>query len=208
MKIEWKSCFRVSVSVVAVYLFIFYFENLQHLLVNAVGAAIPLFAGCVIAYIVNILLNFYERHFFPYTKKRFVQKIRRPICLLLAGVSLVGIVSLVISLLLPQLIDCIKLVSSQIPGAIERTLSFLEKLGIVPEKMMNDLALMDWNARMGEIIETVSAYFGNMVNIVFSVITRVFSVAVGVLLSVIFAFYLLLAKDRLSRQINSIIMWE
>lgn len=204
MKLQWKTCFKVGVSVILVYLFIFYFENFQHFITKALGAAVPLVVGCALAYIINILMTFYEKHYFPYTKKKFLSKSRRPVCLLLAALSLVGIVVLVISLILPQLTSCIQMIISLIPSALESTVDFLEKWDFVPQKILNDLSAMDWQARIGEIVETASSYFGNMVNIVFNVITSVFSVAFNALLGIIFAFYLLLAKDRLMVQFNNI----
>lgn len=200
MKIEWKTCFKLGISVILVYLCIFYFESVQHFVLKAFGAAIPLLIGGIIAYVVNILMSFYERHYFPYTKKKFLAKSRRPVCMLLAAVSFVGIIVLVVSLILPQLSSCIQLIISQIPDTVETSAETLNKWGIVPQDVLNEIRTMDLQAITGEKIEMISSYFGNMMNLVFSVISSVFSVAVGALLSIIFAFYILLAKDKLMYQ--------
>ena len=51
----------------------------------------------------------------------------------------------------------------------------------------------------------ISGYFGNIFNALVAVVTRVFSGVVSALLSVIFAFYLLVAKDRLISQTNRLV---
>ena len=60
-----------------------------------VGAASPLIIGCVIAYILNILMSLYERRFFPSAKGKIMQKCRRPVCLLLSAITLIAVVVLV-----------------------------------------------------------------------------------------------------------------
>ena len=67
MRIEWKSCFRVGLSAFVLYLCITYWSHAAGFVAAAVGAAAPLIIGCVIAYLVNILMSFYERHYFPGT---------------------------------------------------------------------------------------------------------------------------------------------
>ena len=56
MQIEWKSCLRVGISVFLLFLCIHYWESFTGLLQLGVGAAAPLLTGCVIAYIINILI--------------------------------------------------------------------------------------------------------------------------------------------------------
>lgn len=205
MKLEWKTCFKVGISVLAVYFCICYFDFFREFLIKAVGAVMPLLIGCVIAYVVNILMTFYEKHFFAYSTKKAITKLRRPICLVLASLSLVGIIVLVVSLILPQLISCVQLILDQIPDAFDIFVEKLEKIGFVPEKLIQELSKLDWREGMGDLVEMLTSYFGNMVNVVFTVITSVFSWVVSTLLSVIFAFYLLMSKDKLSRQANQII---
>lgn len=205
MKIEWKTCFKVGISVLAVYFCICYFDVFRGFLIKAIGAIMPLLIGCVIAYVVNILMTFYEKHFFAYSTKKALIKLRRPICLVLASLSLVGIIVLVVSLILPQLLSCVQLILDQIPDAFDIFVEKLEKIGFVPEKLIDELSKMDWREGIGDLMEMLTSYFGNMVNVVFTVITSVFSWIVSTLLSVIFALYLLMSKDKLSRQANEII---
>ena len=64
MQIEWKSCLRLGISVFILFLCIHYWDAFTGVLRLGIGAAAPLLTGCVIAYIINILMSFYEKHYF------------------------------------------------------------------------------------------------------------------------------------------------
>lgn len=205
LKIEWRTCLRVGITVLLVYLAIRYVGVVQNFLMLAVGAAAPIIIGCVIAYILNIVMTFYEKHYFPATKKKFLIKSRRIVCLFMAVVSLIAIIVLVVSLILPQLISCIQLLITQIPGAIEICVDFLDDHGYITDTVMNEISKINWNEKIQEVWGLVSSYFGNVVNLVINLVTSIFSGVISALLSIIFSFYLLISKDRLSVQINKLI---
>ena len=83
MKVTWKTCFRVGLSIFVLYLCIYYWDTLSGALAVMLQAAAPFFIGLIIAYVLNILMCFYEKHYFP--KKAgvpAVEKSRRPVCLI------------------------------------------------------------------------------------------------------------------------------
>ena len=106
MKLNWKTCLKIGVSVFVLYLCIYYWPQVAALLKTLLGAASPLLVGALIAYVLNILMSAYERLFFSKNEKKFVRKMRRPLCLTLAIVTLVAIVVLVVGLILPPLGSC------------------------------------------------------------------------------------------------------
>ena len=76
MKLNWKTCLKVAVSIFLLYLAIYYWPSVSALLGTLLGAAGPLLVGGVIAFVLNILMNAYERLFFPKSKKKGVKRIR------------------------------------------------------------------------------------------------------------------------------------
>lgn len=202
MKIQWKTCFKIGFSIFVLYLCINYIELVQGFLVKTLGAAAPLIIGAIIAYIVNIIMTVYEKHYFPMSKKKFFIVTRRPFCMIAAFLTVVAIVVIVVSLILPELTSCIQLLMNQLPGAFKKLIGFIEGFGIVPKDILNELSNLDWQAKIGDIINMVSSYFGNVVNMLFSVITAFFSGLVVALLSVIFAIYILLSKEKIYKRLN------
>ena len=84
MRPDWKTCFRICASVFALYLCIFYWESLSKLLGTLVSALSPLILGLVIAYVLNILMSVYERHYFPKSRRPWAKNSRPVVCLLAA----------------------------------------------------------------------------------------------------------------------------
>lgn len=80
---------------------------------------LPCWWGCVIAYVLNILLKRIERFWFPGTKRKFLIKLRRPVCILLSFLALVLIMAGVVYLVVPELVSSIRLVTDEIPPVIE-----------------------------------------------------------------------------------------
>lgn len=204
MKIEWKSCFKIGVSIFVLYLCIQYWPNVISIISTAMGAAFPLLVGCIIAYMVNILMSFYEKHYFVKNTKPFLQKSRRPVCMIAAFVTLVAIVILVVGLVVPQLVSCMKLIFSALPSAITEMIEGLEKINILPEDIAATLSAIDWQSKFGQIFTAFTSGVGNVMDVVIGTLSSVFSGVVTAFLSFIFSIYLLLGKDNLVRQANRV----
>lgn len=200
MKIEWKSCLKVGVSVFLLYLCIRYWGALAGLFNSIIGAAFPLIIGGVIAYLINILMEFFERHYFPKSKKKFVKKSRRAVCLVAAIVSMLAIIALVIGLVLPQLWDAIMLILSEVPAFMKEAIAFVEDLNILPDNIFDMLEKIDWKSQISKIVSALTTGVGSVVDVAFRTVTTLFSGIVTALLAIIFSLYLLFGKDKLGYQ--------
>lgn len=200
MKLEWKTCIKIGVSVFLLYLCILYWPSAASLLSTALSAATPLVVGCVIAYPVNILMRFYERHYFPKAVTGFAAKSRRAVCMAAAFLTLVIAVTLVIDLIVPELVSCVSVIISALPAALESLFNMLARLHLLPEDIAASLSGTDWQSKIGQLIDLVLSGAGTLVNAVLSALSSVFSGIVTALVGLIFSFYLLLGKNRLAGQ--------
>lgn len=200
MKLSWKTCLKIGVSVFVLYMCIHFWPAAAALLGKLLGAAMPLFIGCMIAYILNILMSAYERNFFPNNAKPAVVKLRRPVCLVSALLTLIAIVVLVVWLVAPQLGSCFRLIAEELPGFMNNLLRKVETWGIIPEDTLSVLESIDWQSWVGKIVSGL----GDVVTVVASAVTSVFSAIVSGLLALIFAIYLLAGKEKLAVQLRSL----
>lgn len=203
-KLDWKTCFKVGASIFLLYLCIIYWSKIAGLAGLFTSAAAPIFVGLVLAYVINILMSFYEKHFFRSSQKPIVKKVRRPLCLIASLITLVGIIALVICLVAPQFVECLKLVVDKAPAALEMATNKLESFGFVPDKIIAQIEAIDWQSKFDDIAKTVSSGVGNVLAVAFAAVSSVFSVATTSIIGIIFAIYLLLDKDRLISQLNRI----
>lgn len=203
-QIEWRSCLRIVASVFLLYLCITYWPNVSQLIGLILGAALPLLMGCITAYIINILMSFYERHFFPKSNCRIYAKVRRPVCMLGAFLTLVVIVSLICYLVIPQLISCVSVLLSGVPGVLQNAVDFIDSLGILPETIIDTLSGIDWKTKIDQIIQVLTTGVGNAVGAAVTALTSVFSWITSGLMSLIFSIYLLMGKENLGRQCKKV----
>ncbi len=205
MRLEWKSCLRVAATVFLLYLAIYYWAGVMKLLGLVIGAAMPLVTGFIIAYVLNILMSFYERYYFTKSKLPFVKKSKRAVCLIAAILSLVGIVTLLINLVIPELVSCIQLLISDIPPAIEALLANEVIIEFLPENMYSELAAIDWKTYINQFVQFLTSGIGSTVTTLVSAVSSVFSRVVSGLLALIFAIYFLLGKEQFTGQFKRII---
>jgi len=202
MKTEWRSCFRIGVSAFLLYLCITYWPAFAGFAATVVGAALPLIIGCVIAYAINVLMSFYEKHYFPKSRKQGIAKSRRPACMVAAFVTLLIAAALLVKLVVPELMASVELLIAQIPGAVQTLADWLETLEIVPEDILASLQNIDWRSKAEQIIDVLTTGVGNVVGTAVNVVASVFSWVVTVLLAVIFSIYLLIGKEKLGGQVD------
>lgn len=204
MKIDWKSCLKICVSVFILYLCIHFFPDVFGFLKKLLGAATPLVAGGILAYLLNILMSFYEKYYFPKSSKKIVLKTRRPLCMTLAILTLFAISTLVVGLVVPELVSCVTLLISKLPSFITFLIDEVAKLGVLPEDIISTLEAVDWNSRIEQLLGVLTSGIGNFVNILISTVFSVFSGVVTAFLSIIFAVYLLASKDTLKVQVSRV----
>lgn len=204
MKIKFKALLKIALVAFILYLAIYYWPGISKFIGMALGAASPLVFGCIIAYVLNLPMKFYERNFFPNTRKKFLINIRRPICLTASVITVFAVISLIVWLIVPQLISCVTLIISEIPGAINMLIAQVEKFGILPHDIAQVISEIDWASKIGQIAGILTSGLGNVMDIVIATVTSVFNGIVSGLLSLIFALYLLASKDTLGRQFKRI----
>lgn len=200
LKADWKSCLRISISLFLLFLCVRYWPIAESSASVVLSAAAPLIIGAVIAYIINILMGFYEKHYPSHKNHVFFQRIRRPLCIIAALITLVAILSVIIVLVAPQLTSCIKLIISLVPQAMNDFVLFLDGLEVVPDDIISVLSSVNWQSKIGQIAEMLTSGLGNVMDVLMTTVTKVFSAIVTSFLSIIFAFYLLMGKDRLKSQ--------
>lgn len=208
MKIEWKNCIRLGVTVFVTFLAIHYWSGVAGLLVTVLGAAKSLLIGCAMAYVLNILMSFYEKHYFPKIQNQAIQKSRRILCLFGAILTLAAVIALVIGLVLPEVVRCVRLLAAEIPVVIDEVIEWLENTGTLAAVMSEDsvaaITSIDWQEKMTELLSVLAAGVGGMAQAAVGAVSATFSVLAKFVIGLIFAIYILIGKEKLGSQINRV----
>ncbi len=196
----------MAVCAFALYLAIYYWSGVSGFLGTLLSAAVPIVIGLVIAYALNILMSYYERHYFTrWADKPVVAKSRRVVCMLAAMITLIAIVVFVIWQVIPELISCVSLLIAEIPPTVERVLNSEFMHEALPEELLTYLSGIDWKSLVSNIVNFVVSGIGSAATYLVSAISSVISGIVTAFLSIIFAIYLLLGKEKLQDQISRLI---
>lgn len=205
MKSEWKGPLRLGAVLFGLYLAVHYWSGLSGLALLALKSGFPLVLGAVIAYAVNILMSMYEGWYFPKSQSQTVLKSRRPVCLLLAYASLVAIVVLIVRMILPELIQSVSLLIQELTPILQQlSVKLNENLGPNQLAALSGLFSSDgtvnWQELAAKTVNFLLAGLGGVMGSLVSLISTTVSAAFTAIVSIIFSIYLLMGKEKLSRQ--------
>ena len=207
IKQDFKKMLGFAGVLIFVYLVIRYWGNVESIVSLGLSAAMPLIIGCAMAYVINILMSFYEKCYDKAFKVTVPQKVKRIVSLVLAFLSLFGIVILVINLVLPELINCIASFIRLIPGAMQTAINIVGEeqiLNMFPE-LQNGFDFSNISTQVEQLIQTVLGGVGGAVGSIMNAVTSAVSVVVNVVIGLIFSLYVLLDKEGLGRRCKTLI---
>ena len=204
MKLQWKDCLKIGGSIFLLYLAINYWKDAANLVVAVLAAGAPLTVGAVIAYMVNILMSAYEKRYFPGNTSSAVVKSRRPVCMLLAFLTLLAVIVLVIWLVVPQLVSCMGVIFEGIPVVAAKAIAFAQEENLFSEETLAYLLSIDWQSKLTQIVTFLGNGIGDVLDIVITTVSSVFGFVVNALISTIFAVYILADKETLGKQLNRV----
>lgn len=209
MKTDKKTYVYIGITLVCVYLFTQYWSAAAEVLLLAVGAAMPLIVGCIIAYVVNILMTFYERLYFPHAKKTIALRSRRPVCLVLAFLSFVGIVFVIIKLIVPELVNCITLLVRQIPAVFDQLSDIFKKYDVLQRFFQEaEHTVMAENTNLQEIatkvVNWIVSGLGGIMGTIGTILSSTFSMVVTFFVGLVFSVYLLVGKEQLAKRTRKV----
>ena len=205
MNISWKTCFRVGISALLLFVCVKYSDFAIKAAKTLLGAVLPVIIAMAIAYIVNLPMSFYERHYF--TKKqneKWVQKSCRPVCLTAAVFTIIAIVALVVWLVLPELIECISFIISEIPPFLEKLLDSEIARSIMPVTVENEVDKINWSALVDSVMNMIKSGIGGAFTTVIDLVGSVFSGLFNAIMCAMLAVYFLIGKERLIGRIGRI----
>lgn len=201
---SWKTCLRIGISVFALFLCIRYWDIMVDFLLLAFHAATPILAGGAIAFILNIPMRFFERHFFPDSKKPWIGPVRRGVCLLLAFLCVGVILTALALLVIPELIDCAELLMATVPGTLQSISAAVAESDLASPELAQWLNGLNWQELIEKAGGVLLSGFGSVAGMAAEVIGSMISITFNSLMALIFAVYVLAGKEQLGRQAKTL----
>ena len=164
------------------------------------GILSPFLLGAAIAFILNVPMRAIERHLYPQAKRGAA--LRRPLALVLTLVAVIGVLALAGGVIGPGVKDAVMSIAAQVPAAFDRLYDWLlglEKYLPQIKGVVNELNI-DWKSLSQKAIQLAQSWGGSLISSGGGLIGGVVSGVSTFVIGLIFSFYILLQKEKLSRQ--------
>lgn len=203
MKIKiQKSHVSLALALFILYLAVRYWPTVAKLCGSVTGAALPLLIGCVVAYIVNLLLKQYEQLYSKLFKSPRALKFRRLFGIVFSYLTIILILAIVTSLVIPELVSCVKLLVTNHGQVINKFIKAIERNQDLNALWNSfDLEKIKWN-QLGKYL---SVGFGGTFKAVVSTASSLVSAVTTAVIAFFFSIYLLIYKEMLGRQSKRLI---
>lgn len=170
----------------------------------------PVIAALCIAFVLNVLLTALETKVFGFmgkSKKKFINKLRRPLCLVLTYLIALGLVSLLILVIIPDIIDTITYLVDKLPAFVIEARNWIEGLldnFNIKQEDIPDIKI-DWVSVGNRVKNWLSGSSGKLVGDAVNMTTSVVGGVFDTVFSFVISVYILAQKERIGRFVRRMI---
>ena len=186
------------------------FESTIGVISNIFSLFSPIIVALCIAFVLNVLLTALETKAFFFmdnSKKKIVKALKRPVCLILTYLIGLGLISLLILVIIPDIIDTVVYIVEKLPGFVTQLTEWLQdivdKFGLDVEELPG--TNINWNVAANTIKEWISGSEGKIFGDAINITTSVFTGAFDTLLSIVISVYVLAQKEKIGAFIKRMI---
>ena len=177
-------------------------ERLTALLGNVGAVLSPFVVGAVLAFILNVPMRGIEN----WLKRIKNDQGRRALAIILTMIAVILVLTGVVCLLVPQLIETVETLIATLPGFFNRSKVFVKEfLNDNPELMTwlyenTDFQTIDWSGLIEKGVSWISASLDTIVNGALNTVVTLGNGVFNAVISLVFALYCLARKEILARQ--------
>lgn len=188
------------------------FDLLMQAVFFVINILKPFILGGMIAFVINIPMRFFENKLFYPKKisekgKRILEKIRRPVSLVIAMLAVLLVITLVILTVIPQIVATVKLLAMEIPIFLQNlqsqlTVVFASNPALLSELVSIEIPQIDWQETVKTVWDFLQNGMGSMLSSTFTVASSIASGTINFFIALVFSFYILVQKEKLGSQVK------
>lgn len=209
LKLAWSkglSLFMAMAGAILLVFLLFRFDSILDQILRVCNILMPIIMGIVIAYLLNPVVEFYERHLDrslgKFIEKKTKKKVSmRGLSIFISVIIVLAVIALLIMMVVPQIYTNISNLVYSLPEQIQDLVGKLMELAKNNEKVRNAINGFYDNI-MNYITNWIKSDMLGQVSVVIDRIMGIFGTAVNCLVAFIVAIYVLLSKETFRRQIK------
>lgn len=197
---KYKSSIGLIILGGLVFLFTIKFDSVLTSFKIGMSAVMPLVWGVLIAFVLNIIVKRFEKIYFPSAENGWKHTSRRPVCVVLAILTILLAIFLVGYMAIPQLVHSLGIIVQALPGLYNDSSAWVSRF-IENTPYLSTSGVMDSisSDKTVEQLRQIGADSGRyIVKTMSDTVEMVFNFVIGL----IFAIYVLLDKEVLRRQLG------
>ena len=203
-----KYVFWITLIISVAYTAVTQPQKIWTVISGAISLLSPFIIGFCMAYVVNLLLRPLERFWMwiwhKCKKQRLISKIKRPLCLTISFLVVLGIVFAIVFMIIPALKETIVSFANKVPQYAKTVedwyytlVEFLENYNFELPEISLDISKITDIAK-----DIISNYGDSVLDTTVNITASIVSAVVDIVLGIVFAIYLLSQKENLGRQIK------
>lgn len=204
--LAYRRFLKYGITVALLFLLVMNFTTVVGWFNTLLSVAYPLTLGCVIAYILNILMVRLEKIYFPKSTKKIIVKSRRGVCMVLSLALLVMIVIFVLYLVIPQVVDCFVVISKDVPEVIQKVWDFFvehsDQIPALQEQLMS--LEVDWGGLINKVTTGVMSGTKGILASATTIVGSIFGAVTNAVVALIFSMYVLACKEEIAGRCNRV----
>lgn len=162
----------------------------------------PVTLGLSMAFVLNIIMNLFEKRVFAFMKKSktpIIRKLCRPISLIITFVLGFGVIALVLVIIIPQVVEAVNMVINKLPGYANDLFLWAEKLISDNSIPMNTIAdwEMDWKGMVDKALDFAQKGSSTIVDSTITFTSSIISGSFELIMATIISIYVLIKKERI-----------
>lgn len=204
MKIKNRKDIIIIITYVALIIFgLVNFSKILNALSYIINIFSPFIIGTILAFILNVLVNFIEKRVFGKIKEtKGWQKAKRPVSILISMVLVILIIVFVMNLLIPQLKNSLSLFTDTLPEYKEDVIKLMNRFDM-GEGTINTVS--DYFDNFGKIItDYIKGNSKDVISMTTEFASSIFGIVSRAVIAIVFAIYIIAQKETLIGQINKI----
>ena len=189
---------------------VFNFEGVLLFLGKIFSYISPVIVALCIAFILNVPLTALENKIFKFMAKsnrKIVQKMRRPICMVLTYLLAFGIISILVLVIIPDIIETTIYIVDKLPAFVlslrEWLIKTFTRFGFKAEDL--HLLNLDLSSFTSTVKEFLTSYSGKIVGDAVTITTSVIGGVFDTVFSLVISAYVLAQKERIGSFLKKVI---
>ncbi len=200
-----KKNIKIIMLMISASILIFWGLNHLELVSDILGGFIsvisPFIIGLCLAFIFNVILrpleNLWNKLFKKKQKKKWVTKLRRPICLALSVLIIIGVIFILLFMILPQISRTFSTIVDSMPQYFEKIEGWWLQIRILLEHY--SIVLPEMSFDLNAIAEKITSFVATsgVIDKTVGITGSIFSGLFDVVLGLVFSVYVLASKEQL-----------